>query len=151
MKKLVLLLLLLALTACRHNVNTSNPKVIYANTILAAADADDAFSIALKAANSGIEQLKGTEPEYYAGTKAYLVRLAKLNDKVIAAIRLAEAGDTTADWRGAMAALAAEAAKTDPTVFGFKNANSQATAKIIFASLSLALTSLNQSFVQGGK
>jgi hypothetical protein len=135
---------------CYRKVNTSNPKVVFAVTVLDAATAVDDFSIALKAANDGVTQLKATEPEYYASVHPYLVRLAKLNDKAIAAVKAAEAGDTAADWKGALRAIAIEAGKTDPTVFGFKNPQSQASAKILFASFSLAVEAIAASFGTAG-
>src|SRR5258708_22447304 len=130
MRKTITLLLLLSLTVgCRHNVNTNNPQVVFAATIYDAAVAVDDFSLALRAANDGVEHLQVQEPGYYASIHPYLVSLAKTNDKAIAAIRAAKAGDTSADWRGALAAVAVQAGKTDPTIFGFKNPQSQATAR----------------------
>lgn len=135
---------------CKYKVNSSNPKVVYANTVFAAASADDTFTLALRAANDGLERLKATEPEYYNGLHPKLVALARFNDtRVIPVLRLAEAGDTSADWRGALLALANEAGNLDPSTFGFKNPNSRATAQVTIAGLLAIINTINTSF--GGK
>lgn len=146
-KRIAILLLAVTLVptvGCRHN--NTNPRVVFAATILDASIVVDDFSIALRAANDGVEQMQFSEPEYYASVHPYLVKLAKLNDKAIATLKLAKNGDTSADWKGAIAAIAIEASKTDPTVFGFKNPQSQATAKILFASFSAAVNAISKSF-----
>lgn len=128
-------------TGCQHNVNVT-PRVVFANTLLSAAEAVDTLSISLKAANEFVVTLKPTEPEYFDSIHPWLVKIAKANDKAIAAIRAAKSGDASADWRGAISNILTEAGKTDPTQFGFKNPDSQAAAKIVMASLLAAFSAL---------
>lgn len=156
MKRFILLLVvLMALgsvpltTGCAHSAASTNPQVVFSATILSASDASDTFSVALKAANDGLVKLEATEPGYYASVHPYLVKLARLNDKAVATIAAAQAGDTTADWKGALLAISTAASQTDPTVFGFKNPNTQAEVKIIFASFNAAVAAITASF--GGK
>ncbi len=147
MKKLLVLVLALALvTGCvKNTVTNPTPRVVYVNTLLSAAEADDTLSLALRSANDAVIKLRATEPDYYNTVHPYLVRLAVLNDKAIAVLRLAQSGDTSANWRGALLAIADEAAKTDPLTFGFKNPNTRATVAIIFASFRAAIQVINQS------
>src|SRR5260370_27901522 len=134
-----------AAIGCRH-VNSNNHKVIFAATITNAGTATDDFSIALKAANDGVEKLQTQEPVYYATIHPYLVNLAKLNDKAIATIRAAMAGDTAADWKGALVAVVNAASQIYPTVFGFKNSSTQPTVKILFATFSTDSTTIKSTF-----
>jgi hypothetical protein len=147
----VLLAICLALpfvTSCQHTTPSTNPKVVFAVTIYDAATVADDFSIALRAANDGVAKLQATEPDYYNYAHPYLVKLAQLNDKAIAAIKAAQAGDTSADWKGALAAIVAYAASQDPTTFGFKNPTTQASVRLLFAGLTAAITAMQQF---GGK
>lgn len=131
---------------CQHRVNSNNPKVIFAATLLSAADASDTLATGLVAADQVLDNLRATEPEYYAHTKPILVKIAKANDKAIVAIRAAKNGDTTANWQGALIAVLDAAGKSDLTAFGFKNPNSQAAARIGFSSLQLAVAAIRDSF-----
>jgi hypothetical protein len=146
---LVLAISLCLCLGCSHSTASTSPQVVFAATILSASDATDTFSVALRAANDGVVKLQATEPGYYASVHPYLVNLARLNDKAVATIAAAQAGDTTADWKGALLAISTAAAQTDPTVFGFKNPNTQAEVKIIFASFNAAVQAITASF--GGK
>lgn len=142
------LVLLLCCSGCVHSTN-SNSKVVFALTVYDAAVASDDLSLTLRAANDGVTRLATTEPEYQASIRPYLVRLARLNDIAITTIRQVEAGDTAADWKGAMLAIVAEASKTDPANFGFKNPSSRATVQLVFAGLNATIQAISASF--GGK
>jgi hypothetical protein len=133
-----------------RTVNTANPKVVFANTLLAASNVVDEVASANAAANEMLTKLQSTEPDYYTKVKPILVNIAKTNDKAIATIRAAEAGDTSIDWRAAVVAVVDAAGKEDLTKFGFKNKDSQSLVKIGIASLELALTAITNSF-GGGK
>jgi hypothetical protein len=142
----VSLMLVLLASGCRHNINTNNPKVVFVNTLLAGAQSCDLVATGLKDANDTLEKLQATEPEYYASVKPKLQAIARANDKAIAALRAAQAGDASADWRAALIAVANEAGSGDLSQFGFKNPNSQATAKIMLASLQLALQAITNTW-----
>ena len=152
MKKFISILLVYSIlfvaVGCQHNVNTS-PRVVFANTILAGAEAVDTVSVGLVAADRLIIKLKPAEPEYYAQIHPRLVKIAQANDRAVAVLKAAEAGDAAADWRAALNEVAIAAAGTDPAVFGFKNPNSQAAVKIGLASLQAAIAAL--SSFNGGK
>lgn len=142
----VFLALILFASGCRHNINTNNPKVVFANTLLAGAQSCNLVATGLKDANDTLESLQATEPEYYAHVKPMLQSIARANDKAIAALRAAQAGDTSANWQQALINVTTAAGNQDMSVFGFKNPNSQATAKIMLASLQLALTAITNTW-----
>lgn len=145
----VLIVGLMASTGCHHNVNTSNPQVVFADTLYSAAAVVDETATGLVAANQVVESLKAVEPEYYASVKPKLQKIALANDKAIAAIRAAKAGDTSADWKTAVVAVANAAIPTDLTTFGFKNTETQSVVTVGFAGLESALIAISNSF--GGK
>jgi hypothetical protein len=138
----IVLMLVFAFAGCRHNPPNTSPQVVYANTMLAGAETVDAVSIGLVAADEALDKLKTAEPDYYAHVKPWLVRIAKANDKAVAAIKAARAGDTAVDWKSALLAVASEAGTADPADFGFKNPESQAVAKLGLATLQAALVSI---------
>ena len=151
MKKLfslvVLATCLVLVPGCRHN--NTNPKVVYAATILDAASASDTFSQALGGAQSFSFTIRNEEPAYYARIHPQLVKLAEDGIKLDRVLRAAKAGDTSADWRSAMNAIVADGQDIDPAAFGFKNPSSAASAKIIFASVIASINAISASF--GGK
>lgn len=144
----VLLFFAFAMSGCMHHVS-SNPAVVYSETLESASAAVDTVSIGLKAANDTVTTLTqgGTlEPEYYAKTHEYLVAVAKANDKAIAAIRAAQMGDTSVDWKSAVLAIADAGASVDPSTFGIKSDTAKKSLLIGLATLKTALTAIPASF-----
>jgi hypothetical protein len=139
----------LSIGGCQHKVNSANPQVVFAATLLDAATACDSVADGLTAANSTIGKLETTEPEYYTHARALLVKVAKANDAAIIAVRAAKAGDATVNWQGAMAAIAGSLGSEDLTVFGFKNPQSANEVKIGLASFQLAISAISGAFGKG--
>ena len=136
-------------SACRKTVTSSNPKVLAVNALFDASDVSHEISNGLGAADETLKQLQATEPQYYAAAKPYLQEIAKANDKAIAAIRAAQAGDDSVDWRASLLAVASKASSFDPATFGFKNSNSQKLVITGFNLLRITLAVIPQKF--GGK
>lgn len=147
MKKTLTLVLVLGMSitwgsGCRTSPQSTNPKVAFAATLLGGADVVDSVANGLAAANEAVTQLRATEPDYYAKVHPLLVKLARLNDKAIIAIRKAKAGDSSADWEGAISDIASGISPSDLTTFGFKNPNSAAVAQVGMATLIAALNAI---------
>lgn len=132
-------------SGCRRNINT-NPQVVFANTLLEAANSTKLLSDGLAAANEYAESIEQSDPNAYAGVHAWILKIRDANDKAIAATRAAEAGDTSADWRGAMLGILTAAGNQDPAAFGFKNPQSASDAKIGLNALVLAISAISGSF-----
>ena len=79
------------------------------------------------------------------GRRGWLADL-KNNEKARKVITLAGAGDTSADWQGALRDIAAESTTFDPTVFGFKRPDSQALARAAFSTMLSAIATIPQLF-----
>ena len=145
-----LVLSVAAMVGCAYKkVNSNNPAVIAAVSVNSAAHMADALSNALAGARTYVESVKTTEPDYYANFDPWITKVAKLNDAAIAALKAAKAGDTSGSWIPALQAVAAEAGKMNPTVWGFKNPTSQTGAIAAFAAFEAALSTIASHF--GGK
>jgi hypothetical protein len=132
-------------SGCHRNVNT-NPQVVYANSLLAAANSTKLLADGLAAANDYAESVQQTEPDYYVKLHAWILKIRDANDKAISAIGAAEAGDQAADWRGAMVGILTAAGKDDLTVFGFKNPDSQQAARIALDFLTKTIAGIGKDF-----
>lgn len=130
-------------------VNTNNPAVLAAVSLNSAAHMTDALSNALAGGRAYLESVKTTEPDYYNNFDPVITKVAQANDKAIAAIRAAEAGDTSGSWVSAMQAIAAAAGNVNPTVWGFKNPASQTGSIAAFAAFEAAVSTIASHF--GGK
>lgn len=143
------LLGVLTLSACHRGLNTSNPQVVFVNSLAAGAQSCDLVATLLVAADGTLDGLQASEPEYYAKVKPLLQKTARLNDTAIAAIKAAKAGDTSANWQAALFNVGSALGAGDLTAFGFKNPASQDKVKGTIAALQLLLTSISTSY--GGK
>lgn len=125
---------------CRHNNNPNNlPAINQAMTLDDAANTVNLVADGLVAANDIVNKLETTEPDYYAKAKPVLNRIANANLAAINTIRLAQQGNTAANWRQAMLNVSIALGSQDPTAFGFKNPSTQALVKAGWATLITAL------------
>lgn len=148
---IALLLAFMATEGCRHNVvNTNNPKVVMAATLLDASNTCVTIEDGLTAANHVIDALETAEPDYYKHVKPLIKRISTANKTASDKIVAVRNGDGTADWRGAVLAIGTSVDTKDLTAFSFKNPNSQALVTAAFATLTATLASLPQTF-GGGK
>jgi hypothetical protein len=142
-------LAMLGADGCVHNPPNTSPQVVFTQTLLTASEVTVLVSDGLVAANSAFDTLQAQgsiEAANYAKSKAWIKRIARANDKAIAAIRAAQAGDTAVDWRSALLGVSAAAAAEDPAAYGFKNPDTQAAVKVGLASLQLALSAITASY-----
>lgn len=146
---IIVLSLIILLTGCRYNINTNNPKVVVAATLLDASNTTVLIEDGLTAANHVTEQLESIEPEYYAHVKPLIKRISAANVVAAKTVQNAKNGNTAADWRGALIAVGASVKPSDLTAFGFKNPTSKALVSGGFATLIAILDSIPQKF--GGK
>lgn len=141
-------LLIPSLTSCRH-VNSNNPAVIKAVTLLDAEDTVNTISHGLAAANGTLETLQATEPDYYEYAHPKLVQIAELNEKANAAIVAAKNGDTSVDWKSKVTAVGKVVADPASLVtFGFKNPRSQ---QIVQDSFGILIGGISLAASYGGK
>lgn len=137
------------MTSCRHNPPNTSPQVVFTQSLLSGSQAVLLVSDGLVTANAAFDQLRkaGTiEDENFNKGKDWLNNIAQANDKAIAAIRLAQTGDTSTDWKAALLAVTAAAGQTDPSTFGFKNPDTQAAVKVSIASLQLAIAVITNTW-----
>ena len=147
---LLCVLLIAAAVGCRHNTQAPpTPQIVLDQTLVSASGLCKTVSIGLRAVDEGIDQVQADDPEYYTAVKGWLVKIAKANDKAIAAVKLAQAGDTAVDWKGAMLNIATEATAGDPSTFAVKNPKSQQTFRLIAETLTGVLATIQNTF--GGK
>lgn len=142
----ILAVALLTLPGCRHNVNTSNPQVVLAATLLDASNTVVTLADGLTAADHVLDQLQASDPAYYAQIKPLLIKIAKLNDVAVAKIAAAKAGDATADWKGAIIAIGSSVTVTDFSTVGIKNPTNQALASAGLATLIAALELIPKTY-----
>jgi len=143
---------MLGANGCFHNPPNTSPQVVFTQSLLSASEVTLLVSDGLVATNNTFDKLQeqgSIEAANYAKSKAWVKRIAQANDKAIAAIRTAQAGDTAVDWKAALLGVSAAAANEDPAAYGFKNPDTQAAVKVGLASLQLALSAITASY--GGK
>lgn len=147
-KSFVVFVLLLGMSSwqgCRH-VNSSNPKVIVAVRANDAANLCKSISDGLVAADKTLDGIQSQEPDYYAQVKPWLVKIATLNDVAAKQVLAYEKGDTSSNWQGTMQQISTVSAQIDPTVFGFKNPDTQTKVKEGFTLLQASIASVIQLF-----
>ncbi len=145
----IMVVLLLALPAtflgCRHNVNTANPQVVAAATLLDASNATVTVEDGLTQAKATLRQLRASEPEWYAKVNPIIQRYSAANTSAAKKIQAATIGQP-ADWRAAMLDIAAQGQPSDFTAFGFKNPASQQLVSQTFKTLIEILILIPQKF-----
>jgi len=153
-KLLLTTVLLLAFTAgCQHNITTPgqptpSAAVTTVATLLDASNTCVTVEDSLVAADHAIDQLKATDPEYYAKVSPLIKKISAAN--AVAAQKIKLAKDTGAiDWRPALLAVAASVNPGDLSAVGVKNSTSQVIVSASLASLVAILNTINQNF--GGK
>lgn len=145
MKKLLLLaILLLPLGGCRH-VNSSNPAVITAVTLLDADHTCKALEDALTATDHVLDGIATTEPDYYAQVKPLIQRISTTNLAAAHAIQNAKNGGA-ADWKAALLNVAGSVDTQQLTATGIKNSVSQKNTAAILASLVGLMKGIETSF-----
>ena len=142
---LVLLIVAASLVACRHQVNTSNPKVIIAATLLDASNTCVTVEDGLTAANHAVESLETAEPEYYARVKPLLQKISAANKQAALTVQRVKNGGTD-NWRGALVAVAASVSVQDLQAVQVKNPTSQLIVEGALATLVATLQSINTNF-----
>lgn len=141
----LVLCLMVIFAGCHHTVNSSNPAVVSAVTLLDAENTVNTIAHGLQTANGTLKSLQSIEPDYYAYAHPKLVQIAQLNEKANQAILAAKNGNTTVDWKSAVIAIGSVA--TDPqslVVFGFKNQSSQTIVQTSFAALLAGIAAAQQ-------
>ena len=151
MRKSLICLMAVALmftsVGCRHNTaNMANPKVALAVGLTDAANTCLTLEDGLTATYNALDQLETSEPEYYAHVKPLVQKLSASNVMAMRVIQKVQAGDTTADWRGAMVVVANTVKPSDLTMFNFKNPNSQALANSLFQAVVATITEMTQKY-----
>ena len=136
---------LLLTAGCRHNVNTSNPAVVQASALADAADTCKLLEDGLASAKAAVEKLETAEPDYYAHVKPLLKKMSAANVVAIEKIQVAKNGGT-ADWKGALVAVAASVSPSDLTSVGVKNQTSQLIVEGSIAGLVATLESFKAKF-----
>lgn len=149
---------LLALTTttmigCAHTGGAAqppqSPQIVFTQSLLTASEANLLVSDGLVTADKTIEQLHksgAADDAYYASADKWIKAIAQANDKAIAAVRAAQSGDTSTDWKSAMLNISKTAMSFDPTVYGFKNPDTQAAVKVAIASLQSAIAAISASY-----
>lgn len=141
----LLLSTLLIASGCRHNINTSNPAVVTAATLLDASNTCVAVEDGLTAANHAVDALETQEPEYYAHVKPLLKKLSTAN---VAAVKLVQAAKNgqPANWQQGMLAMASAVTPADLSAVQVKNPTSQAIAQGALATLIVTLNTIPHTF-----
>ena len=109
---------------CRHNVNTSNPKVVAISALADAFNTCKTLEDGLVAANKAIESIEAQEPEYYAHIKPLLQKISTANKNAAHKIQQAK-NDGVTDWKSAFVSISSSITPADLTSVGVKNPNSQ--------------------------
>lgn len=136
--------LLLMVDACRRNVDTKNPQVLRAATLLDASQMCVTIEDGVVAANNILESIQAQEPDYYAHVKPLLQKISSSNVLAVRKIQAFKNGDTSADWRGGLIAVAQSVNPKDLDAVGIKNANTKAIVQAAMATLVLALEIIPQ-------
>lgn len=142
----VMLMAITATEGCRHNVNTNNPKVIQAATLLDASDLTVTIEDGVVAANHAVEAIQASDPEYYNKVKPLLRSISSANVLAARKIQAFKNGDATADWRGAIIAVAGSVNTQDLSAVHIKNPNTQLIVSASLATLVAALETIPKKF-----
>lgn len=141
----VMLAAIATVEGCRHNVNTNNPKVIAAMTLLDASDITVTVEDGLVATDHILDTLQTSDPEYYAKIKPLLKKISSANVTAAQKIKIVKDGGQ-ADWKGAILAVAASVNVHDLNAVGIKNPNTQIIVSASLATLVKILTDIPQKF-----
>lgn len=148
-KKLLLPILLVVLAVgCRHTQpNTTPPSqaVVTVATLLDASNTCVTVEDSLTAADHAIDQVKVSDPEYYAKVGPLIKRLSAANTVAAQKIKLVK--DTgVGDWKPALLAVAASVNTADLTAAGVKSQTSQTIVAASLASLVAIINTITTNF-----
>lgn len=99
----------------------------------------------LTAADHAIDQLKGTDPEYYAKVNPLIKKISAANTSAAQKVKVAKDTGAT-DWKPAMLGVATSVNISDLSAAGVKNPTSQAIVSASLAGLVAILNTINQNF-----
>lgn len=135
-------------SGCRHNTNSTtpvSPQVATAVTLLDASNTCVTVEDGLTAADHAIDQLKASDPEYYAKVSPLIKKISAAN--VVAAQKIQVVKNTgQGDWKSAMLAVAQSVNVNDLNAAQVKNPTSQGIVTAALASLVAILNTINQNF-----
>ena len=150
LRKYLLVLLLLTATGCRYNTPTPgsptpSAAVVTAATLLDASNTCVTVEDGLTAADHALDQLKTTEPDYYAKVDPLIKKISAAN--VLAAKKIKLVKDTgTGDWRPAILAVASSVNVADLNAAGIKNSTTQTIVAAALATLVGVLNAIPKTF-----
>lgn len=135
--------LALALTSCRHSVQSTNPVVIQVASEVNAEKVVNTIAHGLLAADQTIDSVQTEDPGYYAAAQPKLKLLRDLNESANQCLINAFNGGTC-DWKTAVVTIAQKAGDPNAlTAFGFKNPATQKKVqegfKLLTAGINLAV------------
>lgn len=114
-------------------------------TLLDASNTCVTVEDSLTAADHAIDQVKTSDPEYYAKVGPLIKRLSAANTVAAQKIKLVK--DTgVGDWRPALLAVAASVNTADLTAVGVKNQTSQTIVAASLASLVAIINTITTNF-----
>lgn len=119
-----LLALALMTTACRHNVNASNPAVVTVSALVDASNTCKTLENGLTAANQALEKIEMQEPEYYSHVKPLIQKISAANIVAAHKIQAAKNGNPS-NWKQSFIAIGTSITPADLTAVQVKNPNSQ--------------------------
>jgi hypothetical protein len=145
-----LAMVLLVGIGCRHNKQAAGqpPPSAAVVTIATLLDADHTcltVQDSLTAADHAIDQLKTSDPEYYAKVGPLIKKISAANNAAEQKIKLAKDTGAT-DWKPALLAVASSVNVSDLSAAGVKNQTSQLIVSASLASLVGILNSITTNF-----
>lgn len=141
------LVLLVPLAGCTKK--SVSPQVALAQSTWKASQAAKTIADLNNSTFKALAILQGQHAIDAATANEVLARLqgiAEADDQAIAVIKAAEAGDTSANWKGALLAVVGAGSNTDPTVFGIKSTGAQRDLALALGALNVAIAGLTTSF-----
>lgn len=144
----LILFMLLSPVACRHNINTNNPQVVRAATLLDASNTCVALEDGLVAASHAVDALETLDPAYYNKAKPLLRKISTANVQAVRKIQAFKNGDATADWRGGVLAVAASVNTADLDAAQIKDPTTRLIVAGSIATLIGVLNGIPQTMKQ---
>lgn len=146
----VTLCLVLMASGCRHNTPAAgqppqSAAVVAVATLLDADHTCLTVEDSLTAADHAIDQLKTSDPEYYAKVGPLIKKISAANAIAEQKIKLAKDTGAT-DWKQALLAVASSVNVSDLSAAGVKNQTSQAIVEASLTGLVAILNTINANF-----
>lgn len=145
-----LAMILLVSAGCRHNTTAAgqpppSAAVTTVATLLDASNTCVTVEDGLTAADHAIDQVKMSDPEYYAKVGPLIKKISAANAAAAQKVKLAKDTGAT-DWKPAMLAIASSVNVSDLSAAGVKNPTSQAIVQASLAGLVAIINTINQNF-----